>query len=423
MGEEEEQQEATDRLVEEIVADPTKKMAVLRGLGLLDTEQQDGRRTPADGSGKGSGTIEAPAPSGKNVGARWQQPAFTGFPPSYGWWPPAPPTMPYPPYHSAHAQWGWHRQENYDSQSMASSSRSISPTPAHDHGSGKGKKRMRTEESEEQEEDAISLLGEAEAIELVEFDPSVDPKDSWKPPKAMDDFLTKHFNRSLSEEEREGILNDFPKPNSGALKVPRLDEQVKEHLKRKGKDPHFGAEKSLYKLQESVLDVAAPLTCLWADLLNKEASLPREDILLLTQRALVLLGTASHQISLERRKIAWGKINPKFKSLASEDYEKREDNLFGPGFLELASKRLEVQKTMTKVSVQGPPSKRTKYSNDRSDLRSFLSKGAPVQYGDRKYVRRQSYQPPRKFQSKRYFQRSAKPPQEQQSKAQKEQQS
>ncbi len=38
-------------------------------------------------------------------------------------------------------------------------------------------------------------------------------------------------------------------------------------------------------------------------------------------------------ISLERRKIAWGKINPKLKSLAMEDYPKREANLFGPGFL------------------------------------------------------------------------------------------
>jgi hypothetical protein len=32
--------------------------------------------------------------------------------------------------------------------------------------------------------------------------------------------------------------------------------------------------------------------------------------------------------------MAWGKINPKLKCLAEEDYNKRE---FGPGFLELAS--------------------------------------------------------------------------------------
>lgn len=74
------------------------------------------------------------------------------------------------------------------------------------------------------------------------------------------------------------------------MHVPKLDEQVKEQLKKKGKDPHFWAEKSLYKLQEKILDVAGPLTCLWVDLLNKEANIEPEDILLLIQWSLVLLG-------------------------------------------------------------------------------------------------------------------------------------
>lgn len=127
-------------------------------------------------------------------------------------------------------------------------------------------------------------------------------------------------------------MKDFPKPNCSTLTAPKLDEQVKEHLKMKGKDPHFGSEKSLYKLQEQMLDIAGPLTCLWADLINKEAHISAEDTLMLVQRALVLLGSASDAISQERRKIAWTRINPKLKSLATEEYEKRETNLFGPGF-------------------------------------------------------------------------------------------
>ena len=135
---------------------------------------------------------------------------------------------------------------------------------------------------------------------------------------------------------------------------------MKEHLKGKGKDPHFDPEKTLFKLQEAVLEVAGPLTCLWADLLNKEVSISKEDTVLLGQRALVLLGNVSHQMTLERRKIAWAKINPKLKSLASEDYSKWGTNLFGSGFLEMASKRLEVDRTMCKVSLpqpSNPPSK------------------------------------------------------------------
>ena len=105
-------------------------------------------------------------------------------------------------------------------------------------------------------------------------------------------------------------MKDFPKPDCNAMVVPKLDDEVKDQLKKKGKDPHFGSEKSMYKIQEHNLDVAGPLTCLWADLLNKEAITP-DQTLLLIQRALVLLGTASHYVSQERRKVAWSCIQPK----------------------------------------------------------------------------------------------------------------
>ena len=101
----------------------------------------------------------------------------------------------------------------------------------------------------------------------------------------MATFLDKHFNRSLSDAEKEAILKDFPKPKSSALTTPKLDERVKDHLKKKGKSPLFGAEKSLYKLQDQLLGVAGPLTCLWADLLNKKAKVSTQDTLLLVQRA------------------------------------------------------------------------------------------------------------------------------------------
>ena len=54
-------------------------------------------------------------------------------------------------------------------------------------------------------EDTVHLLDEHEALEFVEFDPSVQPKDEWLAPEPMAAFLDKHFNRSLSEEEREAI--------------------------------------------------------------------------------------------------------------------------------------------------------------------------------------------------------------------------
>ena len=53
------------------------------------------------------------------------------------------------------------------------------------------------------DKDAIDLLDEAEALELIEFDPSVEPKDLWEPPISTTSFLDKHFNRALSEEEKK----------------------------------------------------------------------------------------------------------------------------------------------------------------------------------------------------------------------------
>lgn len=89
------------------------------------------------------------------------------------------------------------------------------------------------------------LLDDVEALKLIEFNPSVDPNDSWNPSSAMLSFLGKYFTRSLQEEEREAILKDFPKLSHKATIVPSLDEQVKDQLKRKGGHPNFGREITL----------------------------------------------------------------------------------------------------------------------------------------------------------------------------------
>jgi hypothetical protein len=94
-------------------------------------------------------------------------------------------------------------------------------------------------------------------LELVEFDPKVKPAGRWEPPKTIRNFLEKHFNKSLSEEERESIMKDFPKPNVDTVVTPRLAGDTVEQLKSKGKNPHFGTEKALYNTQKQLLDSTA----------------------------------------------------------------------------------------------------------------------------------------------------------------------
>ena len=248
----------------------------------------------------------------------------------------------------------------------------------------------------EQEDDVIDYLSDAEALEFLEFDPHVSSEDAWEATKTMSDFLEKHFTRCLKPEDREAMLKDFPKPNSQALQVPKLDDQVKDHLKKKGINPHFGAERSLYRIQSQVLDMAGPLTCLWSDLLDTGVTIKREQIILLVQRSLILLGSLSNSITLERRRINWSKLNPALKDIPVEDDEEgsKATTLFGGGFMEKANKRLEEEKTLTKVAGlqrENPAAKRQRFSHDSSDLRSFLDKGAPAQYSGRRTQRQQLY--------------------------------
>lgn len=42
----------------------------------------------------------------------------------------------------------------------------------------------------------LSLLDESEALELVQFDPTVDPEDTWEPPQPILTFMEKYFNKS-----------------------------------------------------------------------------------------------------------------------------------------------------------------------------------------------------------------------------------
>ena len=283
------------------------------------------------------------------------------------WWPPLPPF--FTPQHVA---------PNSSSAGVTAtmpdpSSSSTTPVP------------VRTEEEEDEvapNDDHVTVHDDDSRTMFAEFDPEIEEATTWDPPMQMSAYLEKHFNRSLKEDEVDAILADYPMPNCPAIEVPRLDEEVGKQIRSKGKDPHFGQEKTLFNIQEEFLKVGGPLTCLWADMINPEVTADKEKIALLVQRALVLLGSASHSITLERRKIAWARINPSLKSLATEQYDNRKNNLFGPDFLEKASKKIESDKALAKVTSPMPPRKRS-HPEDPSDLRRFLSNGAPSKYGSK----------------------------------------
>ena len=261
---------------------------------------------------------------------------------------------------------------------------------------------------DDHEEDVIDLLDDAEALELVQYDPSVQDENAWEASETINTFLEKHFLHPLASDERERIKKDFPRPACPALAVPKLDEEIKEQIKKAGKNPHFGSEKFLFKFQEQLLEIAGPLTCLWMDMLDHNVTLKQEDILLLLQRVLILLGGASHSVTQERRRIAWGRVNPAntLPEDTEEDKEK-EVTLFGGGFLERAAKRIEKTKELEKVTGSkqsgGPPQKKRRYQEkDPNDLRRFLERGAPARYGGGNHMRPKPFhQQTRRFQNQK----------------------
>ena len=137
------------------------------------------------------------------------------------------------------------------------------------------------ENERENDDDHVTLYNTESKTMFAEFNLEIKQSSKWDPPEQMSSYLEKHFNKNLRKEEAEAILEDYPMPNCPAMDVPRLDEEVRKQLRSKCKDLHFGQEKTLFNIQEELLKVGGPLTCLWADMINLEVEADKEKIALL----------------------------------------------------------------------------------------------------------------------------------------------
>ena len=169
--------------IEGILQDPTKKAFLLQKLGLEDSpsltqgaKPPDKAKTPAEISSgkKGSDSTSPNLPQTLSrtfmefgSGDMAFAPSFTDTRPEVGGAVLAqfPPTQ-YPP-----VPWGyeWGYSMPFPWLSGQGVSREDWPSGTREYGSI---------QEEEQDEDVVDLLDEAEALELIEFDPKVNPKDT-----------------------------------------------------------------------------------------------------------------------------------------------------------------------------------------------------------------------------------------------------
>lgn len=70
-----------------------------------------------------------------------------------------------------------------------------------------------------------------------------------------------------------------------------------------------------------------------------------EDVILLLQRVLVLLGSASHTLTKEKKEVSWFRVSP-MTIPPPEGKKEKELALFSGGFLEKATKRIEEKKAL-----------------------------------------------------------------------------
>lgn len=236
--------------IDVLLKDPAKRVAIIQRLATNDFSHL----TP---SGTAGGSV-LPTPFGTFPTPSGMFPALNGVCPFPApWFPFSPfPAMPAFPWINL-LQMQPSSQDISRSETIPSTSKEPVTTPSE---KGIAKDAVGENSGEESGTDSDIIECHLEDKEYGEFDPKIKDDESWQPPDTMASFLEEYFNQCLEAKEQEAILNDCPKPQCDVLQVPKLDPEVREQLSKKGKDPQFGSEKTLYKIQEQLLEVTGPLS-------------------------------------------------------------------------------------------------------------------------------------------------------------------
>jgi len=224
---------AIDHNINVLLENPSKRAAILQQLGQLDLRfashltlsgtTGDSKLPTSSGS--------APTPSGTF------HPSYEGFPHPVAWYPfPQFPLM-------THSPFPWINPALHQPIPPAPTRHRTEEPATHQDLSSTDDGEVLSEPEEEQ--DMVNLLEEGEADQFWEFDPEVKDPKKWQPPPSVVSYLNKHFNKSLANEDRKAIMEEYPVPDCAAVKAPKLDAEVMGQLRSKGKDLRFGVERNL----------------------------------------------------------------------------------------------------------------------------------------------------------------------------------
>ena len=160
---------------------------------------------------------------------------------------------------------------------------------------------------------------------------------SWSPSQAFHDFLEKNFRRKLSFEHICEILEEQSVPNVDVLVAPTLDPPVLSHVSSQNKKFVQERDKELAVVQWALLNITGPL-CTLHDRLEHRVPVSPDDLKLIVQQSLCLLGSANTQLSVLWRKKVLASINKSKIDLATQPLPNAKRWLFGDDFPSIASK-------------------------------------------------------------------------------------
>lgn len=159
-------------------------------------------------------------------------------------------------------------------------------------------------------------------------------------PKEIEGFVSKSFRSCLSKKSRDLLKSECPVPELPALVVPKMDKDVSSFL---GNQFPQSSEKTLSKVQYTIVSSAAPLLNLVSDLSHQGFTgapnelIPVDAVLTVAKESIALIGNSFNYVNEARRKNVLESMKAKCPRLAGfiedickDDLGEDTSELFGP---------------------------------------------------------------------------------------------
>ena len=165
------------------------------------------------------------------------------------------------------------------------------------------------------------------------------------------DFAATAAFEGLAKSARKFIVQESPVPFHDDLRPKKVDSFAKKFLKRKRANFNPSVDRRQLNLAGRILDLISPLSLLWQTALSAQSENTGIDpavVVEAIQRAISLIGKASHCALVDRRKGLLAKLSPETLDLIDDPalFAPGTPDLFGKKFKKAVFKDLKLSKEM-----------------------------------------------------------------------------